>query len=191
VDEIETDSEPRGVILGKAALGAAMLVVLVGVFMMLVKNYREVGDRAAREALEAAERARVAQKVIEAELPDELKLVFGKVEELEVLDVVSPDRKRSDFVAQFSDGLDEVEVSGGLVGKELTIVVSRVGQPPMGVKAGLLSQFRACMKKRKTKTTWVGRDVEWSAESVNMVPATSGKGFAPGYLSRFEWVAEI
>jgi hypothetical protein len=191
VDIEEIESEPRGVILGKAVVGSIMVVVVVGIIMLLAKNYREVGDRAARRALEAAERARVARVVIEEVLPEELELAFAKVEELEVMDVVSSDESRSDFVGQFSDGLAVVEVSGNLKGKELLIVASRVGQPPMAVKAGLLSQFRACMKKRKTNTPWIGRKIEWSAESVNMVSAPSGKGFAPGYLSKFEWVAGI
>lgn len=191
MDEIDIESEPRSVILWKAVVGAVILVFLVGLGFMLVRNYREVGDRAARRAIEAAERARVARTVIENELEEELKVCFAKVEELEVGDVVSPEVGRADYVAEFFDGAGQVLVSGSLRGKTLSIDVGRVGFPPMAVKAGLLSQFRACMKKRKTKVKWMVRDFEWSALDVNMVPAASGKGFAPGHLSKFGWEAGI
>ncbi|MFM9873324.1 MAG: hypothetical protein ACKVQS_07660 [Fimbriimonadaceae bacterium] len=191
VDNQEFEAEPRGVLLGKAVVGAVFLIVLIGLGMMLARNYREVGDRAASRAMEAAERARVARVVIEKELIEELKVPFGKVEQLEVGDVVSLEVGRAEYVAEFFDGAGQVLVSGSLRGKNLSIAVGRVGFPPMEVKAGLLSQFRACMRKRKTTTKWMGRGFEWSAMDVNMVPASSGKGFAPGYLSKFGWEVGI
>ncbi len=188
MDIEENESEPREVILGKTIVGSVIAIIVVAGIFMMARNYREVGDRAANKAAEAAERARRAAVVIEKRVPKELAVVFKKVEDFEVRDVVSNAPDEASYVAEFSDGAGVVLVNGSLLGKELKIEVGREGFPPMEVKAGFLHMAKVSMKKRTVGTTWLGRKFKWSPLGVNMVPAVSGKGFAPGYLSQFEWV---